>query len=122
MAQKVLLVDDEKEFREAMAERMATREIMVTTASTAEEAIARVERKRYDAIILDFQMPGMDGLEAVKIIKSKRPDSHIILLTGYATIEKEAEATQAGASDLLEKPPDLNLLLRTIKRAKDRKY
>jgi two-component system response regulator AtoC len=57
----------------------------------------------------------MDGLEAVKIIKSKRPDSHIILLSGYATVEKEHEAMQAGASDLLEKPPDLNVLLQIIK-------
>jgi len=115
MVQQVLLVDDEKEFLEAMAERMEARGIEVSTASTAEEAIALVEHNRYDAIILDFQMPGMDGLEAVKIIKAKQPESHIILLSGYATIEKEGEAMQAGASDLLEKPPDLNVLLQLIK-------
>jgi len=51
----------------------------------------------------------------VKIIKAKQPESHIILLSGYATIEKEGEAMQAGASDLLEKPPDLNVLLQLIK-------
>jgi DNA-binding NtrC family response regulator len=114
MAQQVLLVDDERAFLEAMAERMATRGIAVSTASSAEEAIVLVENKRYDAIILDFQMPGMDGLEAVKIIKAKQPDARIILLTGYATVEKKGEAIQAGAFELLEKPPDLNVMLKLI--------
>ncbi len=116
MSKQVLLVDDEKAFLEAMAERMAARDIMVSTASTAEEAIEITEHNRYDTIIIDFQMPGMDGLEAVKIIKARQPEVNIILLTGYATVEKEQEAMQAGASDLLEKPPDINVLLKRIKR------
>ena len=117
MAQQVLLVDDEKEFLEAIAERMEAREIQVSTASTAEEAIALVEYNRYDAIILDFQMPGMDGMEAVKMIRDKQHDAHIILLTGYATVEKEIEAMQMGALGLMEKPPDLEVLLQRIKHA-----
>jgi DNA-binding NtrC family response regulator len=118
MSEKVLLVDDEKEFRDAMSVRMKTREMDVSTASSAEEAIEKVEKNFFDAIILDFQMPGMDGFKALKIIKSKQPQSHIILLTGYATVEKEREAIQAGASDLIEKPPDLEELLHKIRQAK----
>lgn len=115
MVQHVLLVDDEKDFLEAMAERMAAREIKVSTASTAEEAIALVEHNSYDAIILDYQMPGLDGMQAVRMIRAKQDDSHIILLTGYATIEKEMEAIQMGATGLMEKPPDLAVLLKKIK-------
>lgn len=117
MAQQVLLVDDEREFLEAMAERMEAREIKVSTASTAEEAIALVEHNRYDAIILDFQLPGTNGMEAVRMIRNKQHDAHIILLTGYATVEKKMEARQIGALGLMEKPPDLDELLQIIKHA-----
>ena len=115
MSVHVLMVDDEKAFLEAMAERMAVRGVTVSTASSAEEAIELAQLNTYDAIILDFQMPGMDGLEAVRSIKAQQPDAHIILLSGYATVEKKGEAMQAGASELLEKPPDLDVLLQIIK-------
>ena len=121
MSERVLLVDDEKEFLDAMSVRFKTREIDVSTASSAEEAIKKTEKNIFDAIILYFQMPGMDGFEALRIIKSKQPEAHIILLTGYATVEKELEAIQAGASDLMEKPPDLNDLLHKIRQAKAKK-
>lgn len=121
MFEKVLLVDDEKEFLDAMSVRMKMREMDVSTASSAEEAIEKTEKNIFDVIILDFQMPGMDGFKALKIIKSKQPESHIILLTGYATVEKELEAIQGGASDLIEKPPDLEELLHKIRQIKAKK-
>ena len=117
MAQQVLLVDDEKDFLEALAARMTAREIKVSTASTVEEAIMLIGHNRYDAIILDFQMPGIDGMEALSMIKAKQNDSHIILLSGYATVEKEMEAMQMGASIMIEKPPDLDILMQIIRLA-----
>ncbi|MBW2175889.1 MAG: response regulator [Deltaproteobacteria bacterium] len=121
MSEKVLLVDDEEDFLEAMSERMRARDMEVTTASSAKEAFEKMESETFDAIILDFQMPEMDGMEALKSIKAKRPESQIILLTGYATVEKGVEAMKIGAADFLEKPVDLELLSQKIKQAKAEK-
>ena len=121
MSEKVLLVDDEKDYLEAMSERMRARDMVVTTASSAREAFEKMESETFDAIVLDFQMPEMDGMEALKKIKAKRPESQIILLTGYATLEKGIEAMKIGATDFLEKPADLEVLSQKIKQAKAEK-
>jgi two-component system, response regulator RegA len=121
MSEKVLLVDDEKDFLEIMSERMEARGMIVTTATTAEEALAFIEKKAFDAIVMDFQMPGMDGMEALKTIKDDKPELQIILLTGYATVEKTVEAMKVGATDFLEKPADIEALSEKIKKAKAEK-
>jgi DNA-binding NtrC family response regulator len=118
MSEKVLLVDDELDFLEAMSERMTARGMEVTTASSAKEAIEIIDKISFDAIILDFQMPEMNGMEALQTIKAKRPESQIILLTGYATLEKGVEAMKIGATDFIEKPADLEALSDKIKKAK----
>ena len=121
MSEKVLLVDDEKEFLEIMSERMKARDMEVTTATSAQQALEIIEKESFDAIILDFQMPGMDGMDALKAIKAKKPELQIILLTGYATIEKGVEAMKIGATDFVEKPADLEVLAEKIKNAKAEK-
>ena len=121
MSEKVLLVDDEKEFLEIMSERMEARGMKVTTADNAEQALALIEKESFDAIVMDFQMPGMDGMEALKSIKGNRPELQIILLTGYATVEKTVEAMKVGATDFLEKPADIEALSKKIKKAKAEK-
>jgi DNA-binding NtrC family response regulator len=117
MAEKVLLVDDEKDFLEVMAERMAARGIEVSTASSAAEAIRLAEKESFDAIIVDLMMPEMDGIEALKLLKKKKPETQVILLTGHATLEKGIEAMKLGAVDFLEKPADMNQLTKKIKKA-----
>ncbi|MCK5096545.1 MAG: response regulator [Desulfobacteraceae bacterium] len=121
MSEKVLLVDDEKEFLEIMSERMEARGMKVTTAETAAQALSIIEKESFDAIVMDFQMPGMDGMEALKLIKGKKPELQIILLTGYATVEKTVEAMKVGATDFLEKPADIEALSEKIKKAKAEK-
>ena len=110
MVEKVLLVDDEKDFLEVMAERMAARGIEVSTASSATEAIRLAEKESFDAIIVDLMMPEMDGIEALKLLKKEKPETQVILLTGHATLEKGIEAMKLGAVDFLEKPADMNQL------------
>jgi DNA-binding NtrC family response regulator len=121
MSEKVLLVDDDEDFLEIMSDRMTTRGMGVVTATSAEDALERIEKENFDAIVLDFMMPGMDGLQTLKEIKSKRPELQIILLTGYATIDKGVEAIKLGAMDVVEKPADLEVLARKIKKAEARK-
>jgi Trk K+ transport system NAD-binding subunit/CheY-like chemotaxis protein len=119
--EKVLLVDDEKEFLDTMAERMEARDMDVTTTTSPKEALEKAQEENYDAIILDLMMPEMDGLETLKELKKKNPDLQVILLTGHATVQKGVEAMKLGATDLLEKPADLKVLTEKIKKAHTRK-
>ena len=121
MSEKILLVDDEKEFIETLAERMKTRGMEVWTTTSAKEALKMVDTQSFDAIALDLIMPEMDGIEALSILKSKNPDLQIILLTGQATIDKGIEAMKLGAMDFIEKPADLEMLTNKIKKAKAKK-
>lgn len=117
MAEKILLVDDEADFLEALSERMRTRGMDVTTSASAQEALEAVEKGAFDAVVLDLMMPGMDGLDALRILKDKDPKLQVILLTGHATVEKGVEAMKRGALDLLEKPASIETLTRKIKEA-----
>lgn len=121
MKERVLLVDDEAEFLEIMAERMRGRDMEVTTSTSATEALALIATESYDAVIMDFMMPEMDGIQALKAIKEKKPEMQIILLTGHATVEKGVEAMKAGAMDFVEKPADLDALSEKIKKAHHQK-
>jgi signal transduction histidine kinase len=121
MTEKVLLVDDEADFLSIMSERMKARGMDVSTTASAKEAIQLVEAESFDAIILDLQMPEMDGLEVLKALKAKKPELQVILLTGHATVEKGVEAMKLGAMDLMEKPADLKTLAEKIKKAQAKK-
>ncbi len=121
MDEKVLIIDDEQEFTEALAERMTNRGMTVSTSSSAIEGLKSIEDKSFDVVVLDLQMPEMDGIETLKILKKKRPELQVILLTGHATVEKGIEAMKLGAMDLLEKPADLTTLTEKIKKAQAKK-
>jgi DNA-binding NtrC family response regulator len=118
---KVLLVDDEVDFLEAMAERLKTRGLKVSTATSGEDAITHVDKEEYDLIILDLSMPGIDGLETLKRIKTRQPDAEIIILTGQGSIRTSIEAMKLGAEDFLQKPVDISELMDKIIEAKDKR-
>lgn len=117
MADNVLLIDDDKDFLEVMTERMQARGLDVSSSTSAEDALGMIKKGAYDCILLDLQMPGMDGIEALKAIKEIQPEAQIILLTGHATVEKGVEAIKLGAMDFIEKPADLETLTRKIQTA-----
>ncbi len=119
--EKVLLIDDEVEFTQALAERMETRGLRVTTAGSGDEAVKHVGQESFDAVILDLFMPGMDGIETLKKLLRKNPDLQVILLTGHATVEKGVEAIKLGAMDFLEKPAEIEKLMELINKAKAQK-
>ncbi|MCP4113354.1 MAG: response regulator [Desulfobacteraceae bacterium] len=121
MSEKVLLIDDEKEFVETLAERMKIRGMDVTATTSPIDALGKLDEDKYDAIILDLKMPEKDGLETLAAMKKKNPELQIILLTGHATVEKGIEAMKLGAMDFLEKPIDLNVLSEKIKKAQAKK-
>jgi len=121
MTEKVLLVDDEEEFVETLAERMRSRGMEVATSNSGGEALDLVGTEPYDVVVLDLQMPGMDGIEVLERIKQRQPDIQVVLLTGHATVEKGVEAMKQGALEFLEKPIDLSTLSEIIHKAKAKK-
>ena len=117
MPVKVLIVDDEVDFLDIMAERMRARGIDVSTATSAEDAINLVGQEHYDVVIMDFMMPAMNGFKALKLLKEKKADAQIILMTGNVPGELILQAKQNGALDVVEKPADLQTLIEKIKQA-----
>jgi DNA-binding NtrC family response regulator len=117
---RVLLVDDEVEFVEALAERFQSRGLAVEIATSGKEAIEKVKNETFHAVILDFAMPGMDGIETLKILLDLGKNVQVMLLTGQATIKAAVEATRLGAVDVLEKPTDITTLIEKIREARVR--
>lgn len=101
---QILVVDDERDIRDG-SERILTRKgYRVTTASNGEEALQHVEETRFAIVLLDLKMPGMDGLEVLRLIRESHPETLVIVITGYATIETAIEAMKRGAYDFMPKP------------------
>jgi two-component system response regulator RegA len=114
----VLLVDDEVEFVEALAERMRARGLGVEYTTNGRDAIERAKNTTFDAVVLDLAMPGMSGLETLEALLEDHPDLQIMLLTGQATIGDAVAATKLGAVDVFEKPTDVETLVKKIREAR----
>jgi DNA-binding NtrC family response regulator len=97
------------------------REIDASGAESGEKALELVRKFDYDVIILDIRMPGMDGIETLRQVKSIKPLVEIILLTGHATIESGVEGMKLGAFDYVIKPADLDSLMEKINLAHEKK-
>lgn len=114
---KILLVDDEVKFLNAVAERLTIKGFLVTAAASGEDAIKAAEKGGFDVAVLDLQMPGIDGAALLKILKSNHKFIEIIMLTGHATVDSAVECTRLGAFKYLEKPVDFNRLVEALKEA-----
>ncbi len=119
MKKRILLVDDEKEFADTLAERLRTRDFDVTTAYNGDEALEKLKEYNYDVTILDVQMPGMSGIEALGAIKKLKPLTEVLMLTGHGTVETAIEGMKIGA--FLLKPCEMDVLLDKINKAHERK-
>lgn len=118
---KVLLVDDEEEFVKALAERLEMRDLRSDTVYDGEEALSFVEDQEPDVMVLDLKMPGIDGMEVLRRVKKAYPKIEVIILTGHGTEKHEEEARRLGAFDYLEKPVNLDVLVKKMKQAYFRK-
>ena len=119
---KVLLVDDEVDFVDVLAERLEARGLSVQKTNSGEDALAAAERTVFDAIVLDMAMPGMDGIETLEGLLEINPDLQVILLTGRATLEQAVAAIRLGALDLLEKPAEIGTLVSKIEMAATKRW
>ncbi|MEJ2724814.1 MAG: response regulator [Deltaproteobacteria bacterium] len=114
---RLLIVDDDEKFLNTIAERLGLKDFDVTTASEGTQAIKAAKKAKFDLAILDLKMPGMDGMELLRLLKQKHRFLEIIILTGYASIDSAVECTKLGAFGYLEKPYDFKKLLEMLKKA-----
>ena len=121
MKVRVLIVDDEEEFVQALSERLIIRDYDVTMSFRGEEAIEKIKDYLFDVVILDVAMPGMGGIETLREIKRIRPLTEVIMLTGHATVESAIEGMKLGALDILMKPCVTEELVAKIDKAYERK-
>jgi DNA-binding response OmpR family regulator len=118
---KVLLVDDEKDFVEALAERLEMRDFEITRAFSGDEALTAINSGSVDVVVLDVLMPGKDGVTTLREIKQAKPLVEVIMLTGNATVESAIEGLKLGAFDYLMKPTETKDLIAKIVLAYKRK-
>jgi DNA-binding NtrC family response regulator len=99
-----LVIDDEKNIRLTFSETLAQMGFDTRTASNGEEALAKLQDAEFALALLDFKMPGMDGIEVLRRIREEYPRVPVIIITAHGTIESAVEAMKLGAVDFIQKP------------------
>ena len=117
---KVLIVDDEKAIRYSLKEILEMENYQVEMAENGEEGLQKAEKEKYDAILCDIKMPGMDGTEMLSRLIEEGIETPVIMVSGHAEISTAVDCIKRGAYDFIEKPLDLNRILITLKNATDK--
>lgn len=113
----LLIVDDEESVRDSLYNWFIEDGYLVESAENARTALNMLEKKAYDIVLADIKMPGMDGLEMLKRIKSIKPDAVVIIMTAFATVDTAVQALKDGAFDYVTKPFDPDDLSHLIRNA-----
>ena len=100
----VLVIDDEKRIRDVCIKMLTSEGFEADGGESAEVGMQKIKDKHFDIILLDLMMPGLSGLDALAQIRSLHPDTVVVVITGYATVEHSVEAMKNGAFDFIAKP------------------
>lgn len=114
MKKRILLVDDEVDFVELIKYRLEINGYDVTAVGNGKEALNRLKKEKFDAVLLDILMPQMDGLTALKKIRKRDKDLPVFMLTAHSDKEQFKQANQSGASGFIVKTADLQKELNNI--------
>ncbi|MGF1670746.1 MAG: sigma-54-dependent transcriptional regulator [Balneolaceae bacterium] len=117
----ILITDDEKSIRNSLRDILEFESYHVLEAESGVEALDKIRQNSVDLVILDIKMTGMDGIETLEKIKEMNREVPVVMISGHGNIQIAVEATKLGAFDFIEKPPDLNRLLITIRNALESK-
>ena len=114
---KLLIVDDEVKFLNSIAKRLEMRDFDVTKATNGHDALKIAEEEKFDLVLLDLKMPGLNGKQVLEILKKEHKYLEVIILTGHGSVDSAVECTRLGAFDYLPKPYELDDLLEKLKKA-----
>jgi two-component system nitrogen regulation response regulator NtrX len=118
----ILVVDDEKSIRDTLIEILEFEGYKIGQAGDGEAGLAYLKQHQVDLVLCDVKMPKMDGIQLLESANLDGISAPFIMITAQGTIATAVEATKKGAFDFIEKPPDLNRLLITIKNALDKSH
>ena len=118
---KILVIDDQKSIRNTLHEILEYEKHEVSLAATGPEGLELFAAHKFDIVLCDIKMPGMDGMEVLQHLMEQSNDTPVIMISGHGNIDTAVEAIKKGAYDFIEKPLDLNRLLVTIRNAVERK-
>jgi len=127
MQSTILVVDDEDTLRLGMKARLETQGFSVDTAANGEEAMAKVQQQKFDLVLLDINMPYMNGIQVLEFLTAEHPGTDVIMLTGFSDFSLAMECLKKGAKDYLVKPIDTSELVARLKsflraRSSERAY
>ena len=117
---KILIVDDEKSIRNTLREILEYEKYTVDEAEDGEKGLLLIQKNEYDVVLCDIKMPKLDGIEVLERAHELGKDTQFIMISAHGSIETAVEATKKGAYDFIQKPPDLNRLLLTVRNALDK--
>src|SRR5882762_8615629 len=120
---KILIIEDEASIRAVLKDILKDQKelkLEVEEARDGQEGLAMLENKNFDVVFCDVKMPKMDGMEVLQKAKEKGIASTFIMISAHGTTEMAVDAIKMGAYDFLQKPPDLNRLIITVRNALDR--
>ncbi|UZR95131.1 sigma-54-dependent transcriptional regulator [Chondrinema litorale] len=117
---KILIVDDEKSIRYTLREILEFEKYKIDEAKDGEEALEMIKANDYDVVLCDIKMPKMDGIELLEQAMELGKDMQFIMISAHGTIDTAVESTKKGAFDFIQKPPDLNRLLLSVRNALDK--
>jgi len=113
---RLLVVDDEDSPRRVLKAELVNEGYDVETASDGDEAIAMIDKEKFDLLILDVKMPRVNGFEVLRYSKEKHPEARVIMITSFLDLKAAVEAKKLGADDLLEKPYESAAMLAAVDR------
>ena len=116
----ILVVDDDPDIREVLKDRLESLNYRVLAAADGEEGLELVEKQSPQMVLLDIEMPGMDGLEVLREIRRRGIDVTVVMITAYATIERAVRAMREGAYDFIPKPFEPEHIALTVRKALER--
>jgi two-component system response regulator AtoC len=118
---RILIVDDDETVRSSYRRSLEGISHNVMAARDGEEALQMMEQYPCDIVLLDMRMPGRDGLSVLRTIKQKWPESEVVIITGYPTVDSAKEAVRLGAYDYIAKPVGPQDVIDLTDRAMTRK-
>ena len=117
MPSRILLVDDEREFVDTLSERLELRDLGAAVVSDSRQALSLIEEEEPEVMVLDLRMPGIDGMEVLRRIKSEHPKVEVVIVTGHGSQEDKERCLKMGAFAYLQKPVDIEELAETLRQA-----
>lgn len=114
---KILVVDDEKSIRDALSDILTEEKYEVLTAEDGEAGWSKLQEEKIDLVLCDIKMPKMDGMELLSKVSDEGLDIPFVMISAHGTIDTAVDATKKGAYDFIQKPPDLNRILLTVRNA-----